>query len=291
MNNRNADTSPPATGFAVHEQLRLSVYHVERTHYRRLRGEMEHPHWALSHVAAGDVRTITRGESFHAPRGSVMIHPPNLPYAEYAEVEGVHEWIIFEARMPPDLDYMQLHPLPPVVSLRAPEKLSASFSDLLVAWRRPSDDPGRDLRVFSLVSGLLVDLVEDWRQAGAVPRPAALRTAQSRFTGLIRYMSQHLHRRITRAELARTAHLQPNYLDRVFRSAYGVAPMQMLLQLRLQRVRHLLESTEETVEAVAAACGFEEASRLTRIFHREFGEPPGHYRKGVKSARNRYAQL
>ena len=278
----------PTDAHAVHAQLRLAVYHVARTSYRRLHAEIEHPHWAISHVADGEVRLVNGAGAWRVPGGSVMIHPPGRAYAEYAERPGTHEWMIFEARIPPEQDLLQFHPLPAVVRLRASHEFSATFARLLAAWRRPPADPARDLYVYACAAGLLAQLIGEWRAAGAVPRDGVSGPAQSRFTGLIHYMSAHLHGRVTRAQLAREAHLQPNYLDRVFRSAYGLAPMRMLRRLRMQRARHLLENTGETVETIAADCGFGDASRFTRAFRAEFGEPPGRYRQGVKSARTRY---
>ena len=275
----------------VFENLRLSIYHVERTSYHKLRAEIEHPHWAISHVRAGAVQTLAGGKKFHAPQGTVMIHPPSLPYAEYSEQPGTHEWLIFEARSQLDVDFFQLHPLPRTIALAAPQDFSQIFGELLAAWNSRAADVHRGLQVFTHTTRLLALLLENWQRAGAPARAVDDQGASGRFLDVVHYMSKNLHRRITRSELAARVHFQPNYFDRIFRSAYGVAPLQMLRQMRLQRAQHLLETTEQTVDAISAACGFEDASRLTRAFGQKFGQPPGKYRQGVKSARNRYRQL
>ena len=140
----------------------------------------------------------------------------------------------------------------------------------LSAWEEDAS-PSRDLRVSSLAILLLSQTLDDWRAAGSVPRPMKLATSRDRFTGLVIFLSQNLHRKITRDDLAAFTHLGPNSLDRAFRAVYGVAPMRMLRDLRLQRARHLLQCTPDTLDAVAQACGFEDAAYFSRVFRQRRG--------------------
>ncbi len=274
---------------AVHHQTQLSVYQVARTPYRSLQAEIEHGHWALSFVREGDVETLTRGKRHAAPRGTVMVHPPSLPYAEYAEAPGTHEWIVFECDLRPGLALFRRYPVAPVVPLAEPRAFSALFDPLLRAWEGPS--AFRDVQVSALTLQILALVLESWEASGSPPRPPALMTAQDRFSGLIVYLSQHLDRKLVRDDIAAFAHLQPNHLDRAFRQAYGVAPMRMLRDLRLQRARHLLESSDHTVAAVAEMCGFEEAGYFTRVFRRATGRTPGEYRRSLGAARRTYSDV
>ena len=195
---------------------------------------------------------------------------------------------MFECDVRPGLALFRFHPVAAVVHLAAPATFSDLFSVLLEAWEAPAS-AARDLRVSALTMQILGMVLESWSASGSPPRPPALMTAQDRFSGLIVFLSQNLDRKLGRDEIAAFAHLQPNYLDRAFRRAYGVAPMQMLRDLRLQRARHLLESSDRTVAAVAALCGFEEAGYFSRAFRRETGQTPGEYRRSLSAARRSYA--
>ena len=262
----------------VHQSWQISVYQVARSPYETLRAEIEHGHWAISHVRTGQVETVARGERAPAPAGAVMVHPPSLPYAEYASVPGVHEWVVFDCSLSSDLDLFRLHPVAPVVPLQDPPAFSQAFDRLLAAWEE-APSPFRDLRVSALAFTLLSLVLDDWRSAGCPPRPETLATSHDRFTGLIVFLSQNLHRRLTRNDLAAFTHLRPNSLDRAFRAAYGLAPMRMLRDLRLQRARHLLQSTDLTLEAVAQSCGFEDAAYFSRVFRQVMGRTPGQCRR------------
>ena len=272
----------------VHQHLHISVYQVARTPYQTLRAEIEHGHWAISHVCKGAVKTLTHGEHHFVPSGSVMVHPPGLPYAEYAEVPGIHEWIVFECAVHPGLDLFRFYPVAPVVHLSKPNDFTALFGTLLQAWEEPPN-AFRDLNVSSLVTQILALVLQNWQASGSPPRSQALTTNQDRFTGLIIHMSRHLHQKLGREELADFVSLQPNSLDRAFRAAYGIAPMQMLRDLRLQRAQHLLESTDETVEVIAEFCGFESGAYFSRVFRQHLGQTPGSHRRGVRAARQSYS--
>lgn len=138
---------------AVHQRTHLSVYEITRTSYQTFRAEIEHGHWAISFVREGNVETLTRGVRDAAPSGSVIVHPPALPYAEYAEVPGTHEC-----------------PVAAVVPLAEPPAFSALFGLLLRAWEAPAS-AARDLRVSALALQLLGLILESWQEVGSPPRP------------------------------------------------------------------------------------------------------------------------
>jgi AraC-like DNA-binding protein len=280
---------PPAPPSAVEADLKISVYQVMRSPYRTLRANIEHPHWAVSHVRQGNIVTSAAGESFDAPRGTVMIHPPRLPYTEFGHGPGEHDWFVFEAQTGTGLDLFRLHPIAPVVRLSDEKDFTRTFEVLLKAWHRP-ESAARDLTLSAVALQLLAMLLDDWQTSGATPRPKAMMNSHDRFMGLIVWMGRHSHERVGRADIARQAHLQPNYLDRAFRKAYGRAPMEMMREMRMQRARHLLATTDETAGAIARKCGFEDGSYFTRVFRAAYHQTPMQYRAGVKSAKERYAR-
>ncbi len=65
----------------------------------------------------------------------------------------------------------------------------------------------------------------------------------------------HLDEQVSLADLAREAHVSVRTLVRRFHDATGTSPLQWLLQQRVRRAQHLLESTDEPIERVAAAFG------------------------------------
>ena len=274
------------------ENLQIVLYYITRASYQSLDiVNICNPFWTISHVSAGSVETTTRGERVSAPAGTVMLHPPNLLFSEYAEGPGTHEYFFCDATIAANLDLFRLYPVSLGVPLISPSAWSDVFAKLQLSTQARGDLP--NLSAYGLTAQLLGMLLESWRQMGSPPRPQSLDTHEDRFTSLIQYMTDNLGEKLGREELASRACLHPGYFNRVFRETYGIPPMQMLRDLRLSRVKRHLEDTDETLETIAERCGFEDAAYLSRVFHKQIGMPPGQYRtrtrESVKNARKSYS--
>ena len=56
-----------------------------------------------------------------------------------------------------------------------------------------------------------------------------------------------------------------------FREAMGHSILDEILSVRLERVCHLLSSTDTPIGAMAAFCGFKSDIALSKLFRRRFG--------------------
>ncbi|MET7770212.1 helix-turn-helix domain-containing protein [Nocardia sp. NPDC005366] len=77
---------------------------------------------------------------------------------------------------------------------------------------------------------------------------------------------------------SRIALMSRRTFTRRFRERTGSSPQQWLLHQRTDRARLLLESTDETVDHIAAATGFTTAVSLRHHFHRILGTSPAAHR-------------
>jgi transcriptional regulator GlxA family with amidase domain len=118
-------------------------------------------------------------------------------------------------------------------------------------------------------------------QAQFVARPVQA-TGDHRLAQLLGWAEQRLDRPLTVVELAREANLSPRHLGREFRSVTGQTPLQWLLTQRVRRAQELLEGTDRSVEAIAAAAGMGTATTLRRQFKRIVGVPPDTYRRSFR---------
>jgi AraC-like DNA-binding protein len=88
-----------------------------------------------------------------------------------------------------------------------------------------------------------------------------------------------LSRPWTLTELAGIACMSEEHLRRVCRKELGRSPMQHLTFLRLQRARHLLSVTDDKVEVISRAVGFESAFTFSNTFKKWIGWRPSEHRK------------
>ncbi|GAB2872345.1 hypothetical protein GCM10027074_45050 [Streptomyces deserti] len=80
--------------------------------------------------------------------------------------------------------------------------------------------------------------------------------------------------------LAEGVALSPSRFAHLFTQQLGQSPMRALREARLRHAARLLESTDLSVERVAAASGFASPFHFNRAFRARYGTPPGAYRAG-----------
>jgi AraC-like DNA-binding protein len=97
------------------------------------------------------------------------------------------------------------------------------------------------------------------------------------------YVRRHFSGRVSLTEAARRVHLSPNYLGAVFRAETGASFTAYVQQVRIERARKLLASTQDPIAEVATAVGFTDQSYFTKVFAQAVGVTPGEYRRrGVR---------
>ncbi|MFI0451429.1 helix-turn-helix domain-containing protein [Actinomadura sp. 6N118] len=95
---------------------------------------------------------------------------------------------------------------------------------------------------------------------------------------------ERLDHPLTVEDLARQAAMSSRNLGRHFRSVTGTTPLQWLLTQRIRRAQELLEMTDDSVEAIAAATGMGTGTTLRRHFNRTVGVPPDTYRRTFRTS-------
>lgn len=90
--------------------------------------------------------------------------------------------------------------------------------------------------------------------------------------------------RWTLDRLAKTVHLSPAQLSRVFVDAYGKSPLAYLTMLRAEQMARLLRETDLTVEQAAREVGWSSRNHAARLFRQCVGVSPGRYRRAVQEA-------
>jgi transcriptional regulator GlxA family with amidase domain len=83
--------------------------------------------------------------------------------------------------------------------------------------------------------------------------------------------------------LAAAAAMSVRHFSRVFRAEVGETPSRFVERTRLESARQELETTGDTLDVVAARCGFGSAETLRRVFQRHLGTSPDAYRRRFRT--------
>lgn len=102
-----------------------------------------------------------------------------------------------------------------------------------------------------------------------------------------RWMQRNLRQSLTLRDIARRAAMSTRTLNRRFRDQIGTTPCQWLVQSRVRRAQHLLETTGDSIEEVAIKAGFGSATTLRARFGRVVGTSPRAYRRAFSSPSGR----
>ncbi|MGW2103758.1 GlxA family transcriptional regulator [Streptomyces olivaceoviridis] len=99
-----------------------------------------------------------------------------------------------------------------------------------------------------------------------------------RMADLRHFVAEHLTGPLTLADLARHAHVSERQLARIFKAELGMTPAAYIEAARVEAARNRLETTDDTLDRVATACGFGTADTLIRAFRRKLDTTPTEYR-------------
>ena len=104
---------------------------------------------------------------------------------------------------------------------------------------------------------------------------------------VISYINEHFLEKETTRTLSDRFGYNVSYFCRCFKRATGLSAMKYMQILRLEYAQRLLESTSDSVSAIATRCGFTGLSHFTHSFSEHFGQSPSAYRQNMqKTIRN-----
>ena len=121
----------------------------------------------------------------------------------------------------------------------------------------------------------------DGGQAQYIDQPV-LAAESANLGSVLDWAREHLHKPLTIDDLARRAAMSQRTFLRHFRERTATTPLQWLTHERVARARELLESTDETIERIAARCGFGTAQSLRTHFTRINQISPSRYRRAFR---------
>ena len=93
------------------------------------------------------------------------------------------------------------------------------------------------------------------------------------------YIDENYSKNITRSELGKKFHMNPDYLRRKFKKDFGQSPAEYQLEVRLNQAVAMLRSSHLSVEQIAESCGFSNSSHFIRAFKHKMDITPSQFRR------------
>ena len=133
---------------------------------------------------------------------------------------------------------------------------------------------GWELVLMANTSKLLVYLYRAFTEHSITPMKAE---KPELLDQVLEYIEQHLHEKISLAEVAHHFYVSQSTITQTFRNKLGLSFYRCVTQARLISAKQLIEG-DQSLEAIAEAVGFTDYSAFYRSFKQEFGISPRQYR-------------
>jgi transcriptional regulator GlxA family with amidase domain len=127
-----------------------------------------------------------------------------------------------------------------------------------------------------------------WHELGQQPFAALLSFRQTDDAVINRcqqWAAEHYRTASPVAAMMQVAELPERSFMRRFKQATGLTPLDYIHALRLEEAKQMLETGDDSVEAIASESGYEDASFFSRLFHRKVGMTPAQYRLRFQALR------
>lgn len=95
------------------------------------------------------------------------------------------------------------------------------------------------------------------------------------------YIENHFNEDISVTELAEYSHYSVRHFIRMFSKTYHAAPLEYIINLRVNHACAMLKNTNLTMAEIASHCGFDDSNYFSRIFRKRMGCSPTEYRNRV----------
>ena len=128
----------------------------------------------------------------------------------------------------------------------------------------------------------------NWHDVGQQPFARLAQTRQVEDSEIARcqaWIADHYAEPSPVAAMIEMTGLAERTFKRRFEQATGMAPLAYVQTLRLEEAKHMLESGDAPIEAIANSVGYEDAAFFSRLFKRSVSMTPAEYRKRFRSLR------
>lgn len=233
-------------------------------------------YWEFEAVLSGAIAPIIPGEVNTLQKSRIWVFPPGHLHgwmgagADACEVLVIHSTRVCDAllRVIEGLGMASPHLSVPL-SDASKRRLRSLYAELLAYQGEPGLLSAlRQERAILDLALLVLEALPPGQLPSSRVQPRRL------VERALAWCGEHLADGADVAGAARAVGLSPAHLRRLFHQEHGRDPRTALRELRLRRADDLLADPSLRLEAIAAACGFSDASALSRAYRARRGRPP-----------------
>ena len=217
----------------------------------------------LFHILEGELLFEYRGQNFTARSGDIVLLDCHVRNHYWTEKRVKFQYFHFSGNISQEFCDMLYEQHGALFSGASDASLLCNYLMKELSGGRPNDH-----KLSSMIYNLLSTLASHEARISSPP----IADAQQ-------YILNHFHEPLNVEDIARHAALSKFHFSRLFREETGFSPHEYLFNVRMHHARELLSNTGETVDSIAAQCGFSNTSNFIRAFKKDVEVTPAMFRK------------
>lgn len=218
----------------------------------------------VNHVQASFACHLAKGTSFTLTTRAEKINYIMIFYKIFSMVEDNSMLNLQQRNNQLSKSFLQ-HPV-----LRT--ELYQSAETIVSKWSQ--GDGLERFHINAMLQGLLYELVLEQERSQGNPAPDMVDIVAT-------YIAGHYRKEMELKELAALAGCSVRQLQRRFKQQKQLAPMEYVIQLRMESAARLLLYTDAPISEVAEKAGYRDTYYFSRAFKKYYGVPPQVYRSNV----------
>ena len=211
---------------------------------------------------------------YRAEKGMWFFIPAGVRHSFYAEEGVIFEkyWLHFNLENGGNNLFSHVM-LPRFVAAGSERKLKSLFQHVFDF--ASCDDLTGTLRLKSSILELMAYYVKLCGQYKVAP----MEEGDAELSSVMTYIKKNLHKQISNTALAEIAGMHPNYFVRFFKNKIGITPAKYITTQKMEQAKIMLETTNQPVNDIMLALGYEDMSHFSRLFKHHAGYSPKQYRE------------
>jgi len=212
---------------------------------------------------------------YHIAPGDMVFVPANSELEFFFDGKGKFEKYYVHFDLALGTNQLADHfKMPLVFKPRDTSRVEAIFSELCECCAH-MDAPTLQLAA----NGLLLSLVAEMLALGKAEFVTVPKSVDREMRMALQYIDEHIGGSLSVEVLARHVGYSATYFTKKFKRAFGVTPTEYIANLRISFAKQYLAAGHMSVQEIAVALGFCDASYFSHFFKSKTGLYPVYYRK------------
>lgn len=228
------------------------------------------PYHLFHYVYAGKGTFILNNKKYSVSKGSIFYIPENTDAVYYADPENPwsYEWVCFNGTIVDEiLKFLDININNPII-LDTNKTYKNAFDHLTYRY---SSTGQLDLFVLGCLYGLFSEMITNKKgKENVITNKVTIQLAKD-------FIYNNYQFDISVNDIAKNAHVTPNYLSSVFQKEEGMSTKSFLIKVRMENALVLLKTKQFKIKEVAEMVGYSNQLHFSNEFKKFYGKAPSFY--------------